>query len=206
MQKKTIWITAAAAGAVLILGGTGIAYAATDGFEQDDDSRTQVSAPANWLDKASEAAITAAGGGTVTGADTSDDADHAYSVDVRRDNGTEVDIELDASFGVVRIDEDNSGDNDSNGTNSTGTGTTGTDTTGTDTSTGQLDAEDAPISAADRASAEKAALAATTKGTVTDVERSDDRDHAWEVEVTFANGTDVDVELTTNFQLVRIDK
>ena len=190
MQKKTIWITAAAAGAVLILGGTGIAYAATDGFEQDDDSRDSAvietsddttTAPVadGWLDKASAAALEAAGGGTVTGADVSDDADHTYSVDVRREDGTEVDVELDSSFAVVRLDED---------------------------AAEPLDAEDAPISAADRAKAEKAALAATGKGKVTDVERSDDRDHAWEVEVTFANGTDVDVELTDTFTLVRIDE
>ena len=197
MQKKTKWIIGAAAGAALVLGGTGIAYAATDGFEgNDDDTRaTGVSETSDdvtpvvesgWLDKASEAAITAAGGGTVIGADVSDDADHTYSVDVRREDGTEVDVDLDSAFAVVRIDEDT---NDSS----------------TD-ATEPLDAEDAPISAADRASAEKAALAATSKGTVTDVERSDDRDHAWEVEVTFANGTDVDVELTTGFELVRIDK
>jgi len=197
MQKKTKWIIGAAAGAALVLGGTGIAYAATDGFEgNDDDIRaTGVSETSDdvtpvvesgWLDKASEAAITAAGGGTVIGADVSDDADHTYSVDVRREDGTEVDVDLDSAFAVVRIDEDT---NDSS----------------TD-ATEPLDAEDAPISAADRASAEKAALAATSKGTVTDVERSDDRDHAWEVEVTFANGTDVDVELTEGFKLVRIDK
>jgi len=197
MQKKTKWIIGAAAGAALVLGGTGIAYAATDGFEgNDDDTRaTGVSETSDdvtpvvesgWLDKASEAAITAAGGGTVIGADVSDDADHTYSVDVRREDGTEVDVDLDSAFAVVRIDEDT---NDSS----------------TD-ATEPLDAEDAPISAADRASAEKAALAATSKGTVTDVERSDDRDHAWEVEVTFANGTDVDVELTEGFKLVRIDK
>lgn len=196
MQKKTIWITAAAAGAVLILGGTGIAYAATDGFEQDDDSRDSAvietsgdttTAPVadGWLDKASAAALEAAGGGTVTGADVSDDADHTYSVDVRREDGTEVDVELDSSFAVVRLDEDIQDAQDA---------------------AEPLDAEDAPISAADRAKAEKAALAATGKGKVTDVERSDDRDHAWEVEVTFANGTDVDVELTDTFTLVRIDK
>ena len=196
MQKKTIWITAAAAGAVLILGGTGIAYAATDGFEQDDDSRDSAvietsddttTAPVadGWLDKASAAAIEAAGGGTVTGADVSDDADHTYSVDVRREDGTEVDVELDSAFAVVRLDEDIQDAQDA---------------------AEPLDAEDAPISAADRAKAEKAALAATGKGKVTDVERSDDRDHAWEVEVTFANGTDVDVELTDTFTLVRIDK
>jgi uncharacterized membrane protein YkoI len=193
MQKKTIWIIAAAAGAAVILGGTGIAFAATDGFDNDDDDReTSITESSNdaptapvsegWLDKASAAALEAAGGGTVTGADVSDDTDHLYSVDVRREDGTEVDVELDENFAVVRLDED------------------------APDASEPLDTEDAPISTTDRAAAEKAALAATGKGKVTDVERSDDRDHAWEVEVTFANGTDVDVELTKSFELVRIDK
>jgi hypothetical protein len=45
----------------------------------------------------------------------------------------------------------------------------------------------APISDADRSSAEAAAIAEVGEGTITDVDRSDDADHAWEVEVTFAD-------------------
>ena len=41
----------------------------------------------------------------MTDAETSDDADHAYDVEVRLDDGTEVDIDLDASFGVVRTEK-----------------------------------------------------------------------------------------------------
>ena len=60
--------------------------------------------------------------------------------------------------------------------------------------------------AAETDSASQAALAAAGgDGTVTEVERSDDADHAWEVEVTFADGRDVDVELDADFGLVRID-
>lgn len=54
-------------------------------------------------------------------------------------------------------------------------------------------------------SATRAALEATTDGTVTEVERSNDLDHAWEVEVTFADGHDVEVQLDADFALVRID-
>ena len=63
----------------------------------------------------------------------------------------------------------------------------------------------APISAADRASAEAAAVAEVGEGTITDVDRSDDTDHTWEVEVTFANGRDADVELDADFRVVRVD-
>jgi uncharacterized membrane protein YkoI len=43
MQKKTMWITAAAVGAVLVLGGTGVAVAASDAFDNDDDRTTSTS-------------------------------------------------------------------------------------------------------------------------------------------------------------------
>jgi uncharacterized membrane protein YkoI len=37
MQKKTMWIAAAAVGAVLVLGGAGVAVASSDAFDNDDD-------------------------------------------------------------------------------------------------------------------------------------------------------------------------
>ena len=37
MQKKTMWITAAAVGAVIVLGGAGVAVASSDAFDGDDD-------------------------------------------------------------------------------------------------------------------------------------------------------------------------
>ena len=67
------------------------------------------------------------------------------------------------------------------------------------------DADDAPITDAERESAEKAALAEAGGGTVTDLERSDDQDHAWEVEVTL-DGRDIDIELDADFQVTRVDQ
>ena len=61
---------------------------------------------------------------------------------------------------------------------------------------------------ADRDAASAAALAtlpAGTTGTVTEVERSDDFDHAYEVEITLDNGQDVDVELDASFAVVKVD-
>ena len=43
MQKKTMWITAAAIGAVLVLGGAGAAFASSDLFDDDDDRATSTS-------------------------------------------------------------------------------------------------------------------------------------------------------------------
>jgi len=189
VKKKTTWIIAGAA-AIVVLGGAGIAVAATDPFDQDNDALTGTS-----LERASDAALAEVGEGTVTEAERSDDLDHAYTVEVRREDGSDVDVELDEDYEVVRVDGA-----------STGGGATGTNSeTPSDDPTGAATGDDAAISADDRSSAEKAALDAAGPGTVTDLDRSDDTDHAWEVEVTGADGRDVDVELDAQFAVVRID-
>jgi len=189
VKKKTTWIIAGAA-AIVVLGGAGIAVAATDPFDQDNDALTGTS-----LERASDAALAEVGEGTVTEAERSDDLDHAYTVEVRREDGSDVDVELDEDYEVVRVDGA-----------STGGGATGTNSeTPSDDPTDAATGDDAAISADDRSSAEKAALDAAGPGTVTDLDRSDDTDHAWEVEVTGADGRDVDVELDAQFAVVRID-
>jgi uncharacterized membrane protein YkoI len=189
VKKKTTWIIAGAA-AIVVLGGAGIAVAATDPFDQDNDALTGTS-----LERASDAAIAEVGEGTVTEAERSDDPDHAYTVEVRREDGSDVDVELDDDYEVVRVDGA-----------ATGGGTSGSDSEAPSSEpTGAATGDDAPVSADDRSSAEKAALDAAGPGTVTDLDRSDDTDHAWEVEVTAADGRDVDVELDAQFAVVRID-
>lgn len=64
---------------------------------------------------------------------------------------------------------------------------------------------DRSVSPADADKASQAALSAVGSGTVSEVELSDDADHVWEVEVTLADGSDVDVRLDGNFSVVRID-
>jgi uncharacterized membrane protein YkoI len=72
----------------------------------DDSNRGDDDLTGADYDQAAAAALAAAGGGTVTDADRSDDAGVAYEVDVRLDDGTEVDVDLDQAFGVVRTDVD----------------------------------------------------------------------------------------------------
>jgi len=85
--------------------------------------------------------------------------------------------------------------------------TDGGDAGGDASNTNTTDADDAAISDADRTKAEKAALAVPEAkgGTVTDVERSNDADHAFEVDVQLEDGTDVDVELDDSFTVTRVD-
>ena len=64
--------------------------------------------------------------------------------------------------------------------------------------------DDGPIPAADREQAERAALAETGGGTVTDTEVDDDRDEPgrYDVEVTLDDGTEVEVRLDDDFTVV----
>lgn len=119
MKKRTIWITSAAAAGVLALGGTAIAYAATDGFETDDD-RTGTSQGTERsdeltgtdLEQATDAALAETGEGEVVDAEREDDRDAAYEVDVKLDSGTYVEVSLDENFDVVTVEDDDADDAD----------------------------------------------------------------------------------------------
>ena len=145
--SKRAGIAIAAGAAVVILGGAGIAWAATDGFENDSD----------------------------------DD----FSTSQQQEQGSRDDDSRDR--------DDSSGSSGSSGSNEVSS---------------TNDPDDAPISDADRAKVEAAGLKAAggTGGTVTEVDRSDDADHVWEVEVTYPDNTDIDVELAADFSVVRVDK
>ena len=185
MKKKTIWISAAVA-AVLVLGGTGVAVAVTDPFDGDDQLT------GTTLEKASKAALDEVGEGRVT---DSDSDDGGYEVEVTREDGTEVDVSLNGDFEVVRADDDTRGDDDADDrTDGTGSNSTGTD-----------DDNSTPLTEAEKASATKAALAEVA-GTVTDIDRSDDADHAFEVEVTRDDGTEADIDLDEKFVVVFVDE
>jgi uncharacterized membrane protein YkoI len=113
MKKQTIWISSAAAGAALVLGGTAIAFATTDGFTAGEDSPGESEEATHLtgsdLDAASAAALDAAGGGTVVEAETGDDGTSAYEVEVRLDSGDTVEVKLDANFGVLQVEGDDDG-------------------------------------------------------------------------------------------------
>ncbi len=66
---------------------------------------------------------------------------------------------------------------------------------------GDDDETERPIPAADLERASEAALAETGGGTVTDTE-VDDEESKYEVEVTLEDGTEVDVQLDEDFQVV----
>jgi hypothetical protein len=90
-------VLAGCAFAALVAGGAGIA-AATGGDDSAEGPDTAISGDA--LQKASEAALTETGGGRVTGTEVGDEESY-YEVEVTRDDGSQVDVQLDEEFTVV---------------------------------------------------------------------------------------------------------
>ena len=99
------WIAAAAAAIALVAGGAAIAIGASG----DDDTPLTGAA----LQRASAAALEHASGGTVIETEVGDDG-AAYGVEIRRDDGSVVEVSLDESFKVIGQEADDDGADDEN--------------------------------------------------------------------------------------------
>ena len=98
MERRTrIAITAAAVVATAGLAGGGAAAAIA---VTSDDSSTETAITGPALDQASKVAVDFIGEGTVTGTEVGDE-ESLYEVEVTRDDGTQVDVQLDEGFTVV---------------------------------------------------------------------------------------------------------
>lgn len=109
MRRRASIIGAGLLGAVaLALGGAAIANAT------DDDDGEPLSGAT--LQRASAAALKAAGGGRVTETEHDTEDGATYEVEVTKADGSQVDVRLDKSFAVVVVegDEDEPGDSDEN--------------------------------------------------------------------------------------------
>src|SRR5215210_2120011 len=86
--------------AVLVAGALGVAAiaGATAGSSGELSGATG--------DRASAAALKAVGAGTVTAMELDDEKGAKYEVEVRKIDGSTVDVRLDASYGVVAVDSD----------------------------------------------------------------------------------------------------
>ena len=103
MNRRTAWITAGVLGLAIAAGAVGLAVAnGTD----DDAPLTGTD-----LDRATQAALEHVGGGTVIETEVGDDG-AAYGVEIRKDDGSVVEVELDADFKVIgeEADDDGAGD------------------------------------------------------------------------------------------------
>jgi uncharacterized membrane protein YkoI len=109
MRKRTKITVAGIAALALAAGGVGVAAAGGGG----DDAEAPITGSA--LDRASAAALEHTGGGRVTDTEVGDE-ESMYEVEVTRDDGTQVDVQLDRGFEVVGDEADSesegSGDDD----------------------------------------------------------------------------------------------
>ena len=105
MDKRKI-VVAILAALTLVGVGTGVVVAAGG----DDDKPLNGSA----YDKATTAALEHAGGGTVIETEVGDDG-AAYGVEIRRDDGSVVEVNLDQNFNVIGDEADDDGPNDQDG-------------------------------------------------------------------------------------------
>lgn len=161
LRSKRVIVTTAAVAALAVGGGVWATAANADPDVQGAHR-----------DRVGNAAIQAVGGGTVLDVEGSDDAGEAYEVEVRKQDGAEVDVVLDKDLKVLAQQEDTP------------------------------ETDDRVLTDAERASAEKAALEAVAGGTVLDVEASDDQGAGYDVEVRAADNTEWDVELDAAFKVL----
>ena len=105
------WVLAGAAVVALGVGGTALASGAgsdDNSGTRDDGAGKPITGPA--LDKASAIAIDHVGGGTVTATELQDEEGY-YEIEVRRADGSQVDVHLDSHYNVLDASGDGSGEN-----------------------------------------------------------------------------------------------
>ena len=93
-----------AVGVIAVLATGGAAIAGATGGESEDDGKDRAIAGAA-LERASQAALKATGGGKVTETEDGDE-DSYYEVEVTEADGSQVDVQLDRAFKVVGSETD----------------------------------------------------------------------------------------------------
>jgi uncharacterized membrane protein YkoI len=106
-MKRSTKIMAGAAVAAAVAGGAGVASAA--GGSEDAAEGPDAGITGEALQRAEEAALAETGGGRVTGTEVGDE-DSWYEVEVTREDGSRVDVQLNRDFVVVGSDADHETD------------------------------------------------------------------------------------------------
>jgi len=109
MRTTTKWLAAGAVTVVAAAGATGVALAGGSG---DEPQQRPITGSA--YDRATAVALHETGGGRVTETEA-DDEESYYQVEVTKDDGSQVDVNLDRSFKVVKTKVDREDSSDSAG-------------------------------------------------------------------------------------------
>ncbi|MEO6579086.1 MAG: hypothetical protein ABIO99_09355 [Candidatus Limnocylindria bacterium] len=116
MNARTRWLVGGALALSMVGAGVGIGLAgtkpaATPGHENAtggaENEHADADQPLTGSDRerAEAAALESVGGGTVTGTEVGDGG-AAFGVQIRRDDGTKVEVRLDAGFTVIGTEND----------------------------------------------------------------------------------------------------
>jgi hypothetical protein len=115
-RRLTMILAGLAALAAFALGGAAIANAT--GVVGEDEGQQLSSSE---VDRAGAAALRATGGGTVQESERDNEKGATFEVEVRKPDGSVVDVRLDSSYRVVAVDGDTqSNDDDAGGQDDTG--------------------------------------------------------------------------------------
>ena len=114
MNSRSKFLVVGASALALAAGGGGLAIAGSGGGNdaaEDAAEGPDVPISGNPLDRASAAALEHVGEGKVTDTETGDEESY-YEVEVTRDDGSQVDVQLDRDFNVVGQSSDGKTDDD----------------------------------------------------------------------------------------------
>ena len=214
MNTRTKAVVAGAS--VVVLGGLGTSAVVASATGADLNPLSD-----GDLDRAEQVALDHVGDGEVTEAESEDEEGSvAYDIEITRPDGTEVSVELDADYTVlaaieegrdddsddVRDDVRDDDSDDVRDDDSDDVSDDVSDDDSDDSDDSDDDSDDRALGRAQSNRAERAALAEVGRGTVSEVDIEDDvvggRTVRYEVEVTRANGTEVDVYLRRDFAVV----
>jgi uncharacterized membrane protein YkoI len=107
VRKRTAWIIGAAVAAAA-LGGASVAAASVNPFDDDTTGNGGTQQPLNQTDrdKAVDAAMAKVGPGQVTEVERGDDAGSSYEVEIRKSDGSEVEVNIGPDFQVLNQSAD----------------------------------------------------------------------------------------------------
>jgi uncharacterized membrane protein YkoI len=107
MKTHRRWLLAGGVALVLVGGSVGIGLATGGDDDAGENEITDSDQPLTGSDRerAEAAAVEAVGGGTVTDVEIGDDG-AAYGVEIRADDGSQVEVMLDADFSVIGTEAD----------------------------------------------------------------------------------------------------
>ena len=200
--------TAALASSAQAAGNAQIVRQEVGDEAEDSAEGLDVAITGEALDRASAAALDYVGQGRVTGTEVGDEESY-YEIEVTLDDGSQVDVQLDESFNVVSQEADgieaednedlNEIDDDANEIENNDAGEV--EDNEAEEAEDAAEGPDVSITGSALEQASAAALAYVGQGRVTGTEIGDEEGY-YEIEVTLDNGSQVDVHLDENFNVL----